>query len=120
MRDPHQFRGDNFPLQVFYALERGFFRDGEHPAHLAEGLLGVNQVSHFDDVGFVFQDPILAGQSGIQDAILDVARHFLRADQHALDFVIVDGGKIGARADIDFVARAAKKLQRGFLQASFG
>ena len=50
-----------FPLQVFHALERRFFRDGEHPAHLAESLLGVNQVRHFDDVGLVFQNPILAG-----------------------------------------------------------
>ncbi len=69
---------------------------------------------------FVFQNPILAGQSGVEDAVLNVARHLLRADQHALDFLIIDGGKIRTRADTDFIARATKKLQRGFLQASFG
>ena len=38
----------------------------------------------------VLGDPVLAGEAGVEDAVGDVARHLLRADQHALDLGIVD------------------------------
>jgi hypothetical protein len=96
-------------------VERRVFRHREHPANLAKGLLGVNQVGNFHHARFVFQNPIPAGQAGVEDPVFDVARHLLRADQHTLDFFIVDRGKIRARINADFVAGAAKELQGGFL-----
>ena len=63
----------------------------QHPAHLAEALLRVDQVG---DAGqrvlrraaeLVFANPVLAGEAGVEHAVADVARHLLRADQHALE-----------------------------------
>ena len=40
-----------------------------------------------------FENPILPGEAAVEDAIVDVARHLLRPDQHAIDFVVIDRGK---------------------------
>ena len=41
-------------------------------------------------LGFVLLDPVAAGEAGVEDAVFDVAGHFLGADEHALDFGVVD------------------------------
>ena len=93
---------------------------GQHPAHFAEALLGVDQVGDGDDVGLVLLDPIAAGEAGVENAVFDVARHLLRADQHALDFGIVDAGEVGAAAGGDLEAGAAEEIDGGVFQAAFG
>ena len=62
----------------------------------------------------------IAGEAAVEAAVLDVARHFLRADEHAFDFGIVDGGVIAARADRDAPAGAGEKLDGRILQAALG
>ena len=52
--------------------------------------------------------------------MLDVARHLLRANQHALDLRIAGGSEIRARVDVDLQARLREQLQRGLLQTAFG
>jgi hypothetical protein len=95
---------------------------GEHPAHLAEALLGVDQVGDARDrmaavaSELVLGDPVLTGQPGVEHAVAHVARHLLRADQHALDFRIVDRREVGARADVDAEPGAREELHRGVLQ----
>src|SRR5262249_35967096 len=49
----------------------------------------------------------------------DVARHLLRADQHALDLRIVHGRKVRPRADVHREARTCKQLDRRVLQRAF-
>jgi hypothetical protein len=44
----------------------------------------------------------------------------LRADQQALDLLIIDGRVVAARAEADLVTRAAKQLGRSLLQTSGG
>ena len=64
----------------------------------------------------VLGDPVLAGEAGVEHAVRDVARHLLRANQHALDLRIVDGREVRARADVDVEARAREQLNRRVLQ----
>jgi hypothetical protein len=77
-------------------LKRRILRRGEHPAHLAEALLGVDQVRDAGEhagravAELVLGDPVLAGETGVEYAVRDIARHLLRADQHALDVRVVD------------------------------
>ena len=52
--------------------------------------------------------------------MIDVAGHLLCANQHALDFAVVDGGKVGASVGIDVPARALEECKGGILQAAFG
>jgi hypothetical protein len=64
----------------------------------------------------VLGDPVEAGQPGVEHAVADVARHLLRADQHALDLGIVDRREVRARADVDVEAGAREQLNRRVLQ----
>jgi hypothetical protein len=99
------------------ALDSGH---GEHPADFAETLLGVDEIGNGLDVGFVLFDPIAAGETGVEDAVLDVARHFLGADEHALEIGIVDGREIAARAGADVEAGAAEEIDGGVFETAFG
>ena len=108
------------PSRSLDGVEGGGFGHRQHPAHFAEALLGVDQVGDGDDVGLVLLDPVAAGEAGVEDAVFDVARHFLRADEHALDFGIVDGGEIGAAAGGDLESGAAEQIDGGVFQAAFG
>ena len=119
-RQADRFRGDPLALQVLDALHGRRLRDAEHPADRAAADLREDQLRHLVDVGVVFHDPVVAGQPGVQHAVLDVARHFLGADQEALQLVVVDAGIIAPRVEGDFVARAAKQFTGRLLQAARG
>ncbi len=71
------------------------------------------------NVRFAFLDPVAAGESGVEDAVFDVARHFLGTDEHALGVGDVDGGKIRSASGGDVIAGAAEKDYRGVFQAYF-
>ena len=86
----HQFGRDDLALQILHRLHGRRLRHRQHPAHFAEALLGVNQIGDGLDLRFVLLHPVAAGEAGVEHAVFDVARHLLRADQHALDFRIVD------------------------------
>src|SRR5262249_4450717 len=67
----------------------------------------------------VLGDPVEAREPGVEHAVRDVPRHLLRADQHALDFGIVDRREVRSRARVDGVAGARKQLHRRVLQRAF-
>ena len=92
---------------------------GQHPAHFAETLLGVNQVGDCFDMRFVLFHPVAAGEARIQNPVLHIPRHFLRANQHALDFGIVDRRKIRAAAGRDIETGFTEKIDSGVFQAAF-
>ena len=69
-------------------------------------------------VGSCFQDPVVSGDTGIEDAIFDVSSHFLGSDEHAFYFRIVDGWEIGAGGEFDVVSSAAEESCGGFLETS--
>jgi hypothetical protein len=122
--DAHQLGGNALAVEIGHGLERRIFRRRQHPLHLAEALLGVDQVANARQrrlVGvtdLMFGNPVLAGEAGVEHAVSDVARHFLRADQHALDLHVVDRRKIRSRVDPHLVAGALEQLDRRILQRS--
>ena len=86
-----------FAFEVARFADCGIFGNGEHPADASEALLGIDEFGEFVHVGAGFDDPIVAGNAGVERAGLDVAGHFLCANEQAFDFGIVDGGNIAAR-----------------------
>src|SRR5215471_11430083 len=52
--------------------------------------------------------------------MLDITRHFLRANQHALDFRVAGRSEVRSRVRMDWQSRLRKQLERGFLQTAFG
>ena len=116
----HQFGGDDLAAQVVHGTEGRGLGHGQHPAHFAETLLGVDQVGDGDHIGLVLVDPVAPGETGIENAVFDVARHFLRTDEHALDLRIVDAGEIGAAGGGDLESGAAEEIDGGVFQAAFG
>ena len=51
-------------------------------------------------------------------AVADISGHLLRANQHALDFRIVDRRIVRARARVDIETRAGEQLDGCVLQRS--
>ena len=54
--------------------------------------------------------------NGVDGSVLDVPRHFLRADQHALELGIVDSGEVRPAVDVQGEAGAREQLYRRVLQ----
>ncbi len=71
------------------------------------------------NIGSNLFHPVETGEARVKNAVFDVSRHFLRANQHALHFGIVDGGKIRTRTGRDVEPGAAEKFDSGILQAAF-
>jgi hypothetical protein len=69
--------------------------------------------------GRVLGNPVLARQARIENAVAHVARHLLRAYQHAVDLRIVDCREIRPRARVDVEAGAGEELNRRVLQRTF-
>ena len=99
LRQVDDLRGDAFALKVVDGVDVGGFRDGKHPADGPHGGFGVNQILHRMHVGPGLHDPVLPRDPGIEHAVLDVFRHFLRAYEHGAEFRVVGGGKVGAFGD---------------------
>src|SRR5262249_31082952 len=101
-------------------------RRGKNPADFAEALFRVDEIGHALEharpavAELVLLNPVLAGETRIEDAVREVARHLLRADQHAVDFRIVDRREVRARADVDVEAGAGEQLHRRVLERPFG
>ena len=112
--------GDPLALQILHRLDGRVFGHAEHPADRPAADLREDQFGHLMHVGPVLHDPVVAGQPGVEHAVLDVAGHLLGADQQALDLVVVDGRIVAPRAEGDLVAGAAKQFGRRLLQAAGG
>src|SRR5262249_34700666 len=79
-----------------------------------------DQLRQLDDLGVVLQHPVVPGQAAIQRAILYVTRHLLGPDERAVNLRVVDDGIVAATGKRDLVARLAKYVARGLLQAARG
>jgi len=71
------------------------------------------------DIGFVFGDPVFAGQSSIQSAAFYIIGHLLGAADGALNGVIIDFRKIASAVYIYIPARTPEQRNRGVLQTPF-
>jgi hypothetical protein len=79
-------------------------------------LLGELEVGQLDDAGPVLLDPVPARDAGVEHPLLDVARHLLRADQHALQLVVVDLRVQRPLGNADPEARALEERRHRVLQ----
>src|ERR1017187_10227096 len=116
----NQFGGDDHAFKIFGLLETAAFGNCKHPAYLAAALFGISQRCDAGNFEAAFDDPVDAGEAGIEYAVIDVTRHLLRANQHALDFAVVDGGEVGAAIGVDVPAGALEESNGCILKASLG
>ncbi len=116
----NQLGGDDLAFEVFSFLESAGFRHGEHPTDFAAALLGIRERGDAVHVETTFDDPVDAGETGVEDTVIDVAGHLLCANEHALDFGVVDGGKVRAAVGVDVPTGALEEGDGCFLQAAFG
>ena len=68
----------------------------------------------------VLDDPIVAGEAGIEITERDVTADLLRADEPDLEVGIVDVRFVAAAGDGDVPARLGEFLQGGVLQTALG
>ncbi len=103
--DVHDLGGDDFAFQVVRFPDRGVFQHSQDPADARQPLLGVDQLRQFVYCCTRFHDPVVTGDSRVQRAGLDVARHLLCAHQQTLDFGIVNRRNVASRAQRNLPAR---------------
>ena len=120
LADFDQFCGDDLAFEIFGLLKAAAFRNGQHPAHLAAALLGIGEGGDAGDVEAALDNPVDAGESRVEHAVIDVAGHLLGANQHALDLGIVDRWKVGAAVGVDVPAGAFEQSDGRILQAALG
>src|SRR5581483_5290544 len=114
----HQFGGDDFALEVFGLLKSARFGHCQDPAHLASALLGIGESGYAWHFEAAFDHPVDAGEARIQHAVVNIARHLLCADQHALNLAVVDGREIRTAVGIDIPTRALEESNSGVLQTA--
>ena len=119
LRHADGLRRDALALEVGGALDVRIFRHGQHPAQRIAPDFAVDQLAHLDHVRARLLDPVESGQAAVEHAFLHEHRHFLRAQQHALDLRVVDRRVQRTRIDLDIVARLREKGGRGGFEASF-
>ena len=100
-------------------MDVGVFRNGEHPAERIAADFSVNEFGNFDDVGAVFADPVVSGESAVEDALFHIAGHFLRADEHTFDFGIVNRGEIRTGVDRDLITGFGEHIGCRLFQTAF-
>src|SRR4029077_18415816 len=96
----------------------GILRDREHPAHFAAALFCIYKVGNGLDFESAFDDPISTCEPSVQKSMLDITRHLLGADQHALNFRIVDGREIGAAVGVNVEPGAREQCHGRVLEAA--
>ena len=72
------------------------------------------------NIGFIFSDPILSGQSGIQRAAFNIIGHLLGAANGALDGVVIDFRKITPAINVYIPSRTPEQRNCCVLQTTFG
>ena len=112
--------GDALAGEVLGGLHGRGFRHAEDPAGLLGGGAAVDQLADLDDVGVVLLDPVLAGEAAVEEAILDVAGHFLGADEATVEGGVVERGAVGAAALGHGEPGPGEQLEGGLLEAAFG
>ena len=112
-----QFGRHPLPLQIPDPLDGGIVRDRHHPPDRAQASSRIEEGTNLLHLRVLLQHPVPPGQPHVEDAVLDVARHLLGADQETGKFRVVDRGDVAAGADVDVEAGLAEQVQGGLLQA---
>ena len=110
--DVHQLGGDALALEILDGLDVGVLLYAENPARFQGSRLAVYEVADFDDIAGIFENPVVAGESAIKEALFDVPAYLLGADETAVEFGVVDRGLVGTGTFGDSPARLGKKRYR--------
>ena len=104
------------------AFRSRFHRDRQHPSDGIGRAAGIFQFADFHDVFFVavFDDPVVAGETAIDDAVDDISADFLGAEQDRRNLVVINARKNAPLGDGNAIAGPAEKFDRGSLQAAAG
>ena len=112
------FGGDTFALKIFHCFHRRIFRHAQDPARGFAGNFAEQKFADLVDVRAVFHHPIMAGDSAIQIAMLDVTADFLRADEADFHLRVVHVGDVRPAADGNVPSGFGHLLNGGVLQAA--
>src|SRR5271165_1440920 len=115
-----ELRRDPLSREVRGHPHGGVLGHAKNPARLVYGGAAVDEVADLDDVRPVLLDPVEAREAAVEEPVLDVAAHLLRADETAVQLRIVYGRPVGARIARDLPPRLREKAARGVLQAALG
>ena len=97
-----------FALQVLDGLDVRVFGDCDDPARGLRCGFAIGKFGDFDYVGFVFADPVDAGEANVEGAAFDVVRDFLGAQEQTLEFGVVYNRCVGPVAGVDAVTGLGK------------
>src|SRR5690606_31516214 len=111
---------DALAFEILDGLNGGIVGDNEDPARRIRGGSAVLQVADDVNVGPVLGNPVLAGDAAIEEAVVDVARDLLGADQPELELGIVDAGTVGALGAVDAVTGLPEEVHRRLEEAALG
>jgi len=115
-----QLGGDALPLQVLGRPDVAALVDREDPLVRAHSLLGIDEVRDLDHIGLALLDPVKAGEARVEDAVGDVAGHFLGAQEHGPDLGVVEVRRILALIDGDLEAGLLEDGDCGGLETALG
>ena len=116
----HELGGDPLSGEILGPLHGRIFRHAEHPSRLESRGAAVDQVANFDDVGFVFHDPVVTGQTAVEETVLDVATDLLGSHETAVEFGIVDRRAIRTGIRRDFPTRFGEEGFGRILETALG
>src|SRR5512141_1191947 len=112
-----QFGRHPLSLQVPDPVNGGIVRDRHHPSDRPQPSPGVEEGTDLLHLRVLLQHPGPSGQTHVEDAVLDVSRPLLGADQQPGELRVVDRGDVAAGADVDIEAGLAEQVQCRLLQA---
>ena len=87
--------GDALSLEILHRLDLRVVRHREDPADRIRRRLGVAELADVHHVRPVLIHPVVAADAGVEKAEFHIAAHLLRAQQTALDFLIVNRRIVG-------------------------
>ena len=109
-------RGRDGALEVPELPDRAVLGNRDDPRRGVRGGLGVPQLRDLDDVAVVLDDPVVAADADVDDAVLHVQRDLLRAKQHHRQVLVRTRGEVVAVLHLHRHARAREELLGGFLE----
>src|SRR3989338_8473163 len=120
LRITDQLGRDPLSLQILHRLDRRIVRHGDHPTDRREPRPGIAEFGHHLDIRILLGHPVATGKAGVEDAVFDIPRHLLGAEQQTRQLRAVNGGDIAPATDSDAIPRLLKKTKCRLLKTALG
>ena len=103
-------------LKVFHAFDIRITRNRHNPPGRTPADFGIDQIRDHNDIRSILHDPVLAGNAGIKNTLINISRHLLRPAYRTGKFIIVHLGEIASRSKFDPPSRFFKQLNGCFFE----